>query len=382
MSEFSCPVVEVRIEPHPNADAIEIAVVGGFQSIVKKGQFRTGEHVVYIPENALVPEWLLRHLGMYDDVAGKGRLAGSGGDRVKAIKLRGIVSQGLIVGTIPYGPGSVLVASTPHEGNEGAGIVDVGADASSTMGVVKYEPVVPASMAGRAIGADLDITHKYDFENIKKHPELIEEGHPVVMTEKIHGTLLQIVVVPESKANDKFYRRRVAITSKGLGGRGILLDHEDEGNVYAQAVKKHGLLDKMLLNFGEWADHDSLPIAMFGEVFGNGIQDLGYGASLQYRAFDICVGVRENAKFLIDAVFEEQCNKMGVARAPVLYRGPYGAQALNDHTNGKSTIGGDHIREGVVVKSAVGGIHPRYGRKIAKSISDAYLLRKNATEFN
>lgn len=43
MSTFSCPVVPVRIIPHPNADAIEIAEVGLFQSIVKKGQYQTGE---------------------------------------------------------------------------------------------------------------------------------------------------------------------------------------------------------------------------------------------------------------------------------------------------------------------------------------------------
>jgi len=96
MSEFSCEVVRVKIEPHPNADAIEIARVGDYQSIVRKGQFKDGDLAVYIPEQAIVPEWMLREMGMYDEERQKGGLAGAAGNRVKAIKLRGVVSQGLV----------------------------------------------------------------------------------------------------------------------------------------------------------------------------------------------------------------------------------------------------------------------------------------------
>lgn len=378
MSEFNCPVVRVTIVPHPNADAIEIAQVGDYQSIVRKGAFHSGDLAVYIPEQAVLPEWVAKRLQI------EGKLAGSAKNRVKAVRLRGIFSQGLL---FPLRRSSSVDATYwldyPERPNGAlAHVVQEGEDVAEFLDIVKYEPEIPVHMAGRTIGADLDITHKYDFENIKKNPALIEEGHPVVITEKIHGTLLQVVVVPTSKANEKFHASRVAITSKGLGGRGILLDHDDEANVYARAVKKYGLLDKMLERFGAWSDHDELPILLFGEVFGTGIQDLGYGAPLQFRAFDICVGVREDAEFLIDDTFENACRDMNIERVPVLYRGPFSREILDLHTNGKTTLGGDHIREGVVVKSAVGGRHERYGRKIAKSVSEAYLLRKDATEFN
>ena len=56
MGAFECAVVRVSVETHPNADAIEIAKVGDYQSIVKKGQFNTGDLAVYIPEQAVVPE--------------------------------------------------------------------------------------------------------------------------------------------------------------------------------------------------------------------------------------------------------------------------------------------------------------------------------------
>lgn len=97
MSTFECPVVRVAIEPHPNADAIELARVGGYLAIVKKGQFKDGDLAVYIPEQAVLPEWLLKLLGFWDDLNGKGTLSGSAGSRVRAIKLRGVLSQGLLI---------------------------------------------------------------------------------------------------------------------------------------------------------------------------------------------------------------------------------------------------------------------------------------------
>lgn len=387
MSQFECPVVRVTIEPHPNADAIEIARIGGFQSIVKKGQFKTGDLAVYLPEAAVLPEWLLKQLGFWNELNNVGTLNGSAKNRIKAVKLRGILSQGVLFPTRPYSETEVLVDSAPHEGNQGAGIVAIGGDASGCLGVTKYEPTIPAQMAGRAIGANMAITHNYDFENIKKNTSLFDEGEEVVMTEKIHGTLLQICLVPPSEADEKYYCGRVVITSKGLGGRGIILDHNDESNVYAEVCKKFDLLEKMLdlasLNAG-------VPIVLFGEVYGTGIQDLGYSSCLSFRAFDMCQGVRDQAKFAPYDRFRYIMDNMGIARVPELYRGPYSQEALLAHTDGSETISGKsgHIREGVVVKTTREDSegnelrHPRWGRKIAKSVSAAYLLRKGeVTEF-
>ena len=109
MSKFECPVVRIKIETHPNADAIEIARVGDYQSIVKKGQFQDGTLAIYIPEQSVVPESILREMGMWDEFKGKGGLAGTLGNRVKAIKLRGIVSQGLIYPLKDDGTGEVNI---------------------------------------------------------------------------------------------------------------------------------------------------------------------------------------------------------------------------------------------------------------------------------
>ncbi|MCL2874720.1 MAG: hypothetical protein FWF12_00200 [Betaproteobacteria bacterium] len=97
MSEFACPVVRLWIEPHPNADAIEIARVGDYQSIVKKGQFRDGDLAIYVPEQAVLPEWLLKGADLWDEDKQKGTLSGSLGNRVRATRIRGVVSQGLVL---------------------------------------------------------------------------------------------------------------------------------------------------------------------------------------------------------------------------------------------------------------------------------------------
>lgn len=96
MATFEAKVYRLTIEEHPNADALELAVVGDYRSIVRKGQFKTGDLGVYIPTNAIVPEWLLKKLNLWDDGKGKGKLAGSQGNRVKEVRLRGILSEGLI----------------------------------------------------------------------------------------------------------------------------------------------------------------------------------------------------------------------------------------------------------------------------------------------
>lgn len=43
MATFEAKVYRLTIEEHPNADALELAVVGDYRSIVRKGQFKTGD---------------------------------------------------------------------------------------------------------------------------------------------------------------------------------------------------------------------------------------------------------------------------------------------------------------------------------------------------
>jgi tRNA-binding EMAP/Myf-like protein len=93
MVRFAVEVLSLaNVEPHPNADRLELAVVGNYRVIVGKNAFRPGDLVAYIPEGALLPDRLIEELGI------RGYLAGSQHNRVKAAKLRGVLSQGLVYG--------------------------------------------------------------------------------------------------------------------------------------------------------------------------------------------------------------------------------------------------------------------------------------------
>jgi RNA ligase (TIGR02306 family) len=398
MSEFSCPVVRVTIEPHPNAEAIEIARIGDYQSIVKKGQFASGELAVYIPEQAVLPEWLLKKMSLWDDVRNKGGLGGSLGNRVKAIRLRGIVSQGLVLDGANLEGRLILTAPNLVAGTASSQFLGFaeGEDSAEFLGVVKYDPPIPSHLVGKIAGMDQGATLGYDFENLKKRPDIFTEGEPVVITEKIHGTLMQIGVVPANMANDRFYKGRVTISSKGMGRQGFVLDHTDDTNLYVQAAKKHDLFEQALAYFGDAANDVDQPYFVIGEVFGltasgAGVQDLTYNKEvLGFRMFDVCCGTRGKEEYFDLESFEDAAHSMKQEMVPVLFVGEYSKARVLELTDGNTVVQPkltrnvvQQIREGVVVKSTNESRHPTYGRKIAKSVSNAYLMRRGeVTEFN
>lgn len=361
MSTFAVTVVPVVIEPHENADALEIARVGDYRSVVRKGQFKSGDLVAYIPEQALVPEPLLVEMGL------SGRLAGKDKNRVKAIKLRGVLSQGLVVEARPgWSPGQ---------------------DVSGELGVVKWEPPVPTQMSGQVYPAGLDRCVRYDVENFKAFPEVLADGEPVVFTEKIHGTWCQLGVLPRAEAHG-----RLVVSSKGLAGRGLafLVDAEANAtNLYLRVARSLDIEARVSAAFAATIAAGA-PVFVLGEVFGAGVQDLSYGAksasdaALGFRVFDIYTGWIGQGAFLGDAELDLACAALSLPRVPVLYRGPFSREVMRAHTDGKETVSGKgmHIREGVVIRPQVERTHDGLGRVQLKSVSEKYLLRANGTEYN
>ena len=63
MSSLIAPVAQIeQIEPHPNADRLELATVLGWQMIIPKGQYQVGSKIVYIPIDTIVPQELSDNL--------------------------------------------------------------------------------------------------------------------------------------------------------------------------------------------------------------------------------------------------------------------------------------------------------------------------------
>jgi RNA ligase (TIGR02306 family) len=372
MSSFEVRPYQLEILPHPNADAIELAKVGDYVSIVKKGDFKTGDMGIYIPEQALLPPDIIKEMGL------EGRLSGSDKNRVKAIKLRGVVSQGLVYPAYP-----VLLAVYEKTG-----------DLAEAMGIKKWEPPeasLPSQMRGKPIGVALNITVNYDIENIKKYNEEFQEGETVYITEKIHGTNVQFGYIPQRLSVPSLHFGAFTTTSKGLGGRGILLDHNDE-NVYARIANDRDLQleAKLVCIKAEYKDIiGDEPIYLLGEIFGPGIQKgFSYGVGtgqVGFRAFDIAYGERGNTRYLDAITFRCACTDYGIPQVPLLYIGRYHKEDLKSIVTGKETVSGRevHLREGGVVRPFRERLTRSGQRLILKVISDDYLLLKDGatTEF-
>ncbi len=129
MSSFDVTVRRIEsITEHPNADNIECAHIDGYIAVVPKGEFHEGDLAVYIPEQSLLPEWLLADMGLV------GKLAGPQKNRVKAIKLRGVLSQGLL-----YRPPNLSALDL----NE---LYELQGDMAGVLGIEKWKPEIPAHM--------------------------------------------------------------------------------------------------------------------------------------------------------------------------------------------------------------------------------------------
>lgn len=336
--------------------------------MVGKGRYKTGDYAVYIPEQAILPDELIEEFDLV------GMLAGKEKNRVRAVRLRGEISQGLVVqpdSMLSYwcDPTACKLASENK------------LDFAGALSIEKWVPAVPAHFAGEMEAAP-DLIRWIDIENLYRYPEMFALDEMVVATEKIHGTCCLVTFVRATG--------EILISSKGLGSRNLALKPTDKnlkGNVYYRAVQAHSVD----LAAGELCDAlGAEKVAVFGEVFGRGVQDLDYGAdsstdlTIGYRAFDIYVQNHDEGHWLNADVFPLMAEAHGLPTVPELYRGAFDLSVLTELSRGDTELGGGHIREGLVIRPVLERYSPiTGGRAIAKVVSPEYLLRnaKTATEF-
>jgi RNA ligase (TIGR02306 family) len=354
MSTLRVTAEVLTVHEHPNADALELAQVGLYRAVVAKGAYRTGETAVYIPEQSVLPADLIEELGL------TGRLAGSNADRVRAVRLRGELSQGIVCR--PKALADVDLAQAALDGT----------DFAERLGIVKWVPPIPPTMNGDVESAP-DLLPWVDIENIQRFPGIFEPGEAVVLTEKLHGSACLLTYFAEDG--------RVQVSSKGFGAKSLALK-EDPRNLYWRAVRGHGVPEaaaRLAERLG------ARRVGIFGEVFGAGVQDLTYGAdgrrdTLGYAVFDVSAEIDGTVRWLDAAELLDG----ELPLVPRLHEGPYDIERVLELASGRESVSGRglHLREGVVIRPAT----ERYstvtgGRAVAKAVSPAYLTRKGGTEY-
>jgi RNA ligase (TIGR02306 family) len=359
MSTLRVTAEPLTVHVHPNADALELAQVGLYRAVVAKGAYQSGDYAIYIPEQSVLPMELIEELGL------TGRLAGSGKDRVKAIRLRGELSQGIVCR-----PKAV-------DGLDLAAAHAAGEDFAELLGVVKWVPPVPVSMSGDVVSA-ADLLPWTDIENIARYPGIFEPGELVAATEKVHGTCCMLTYLADSGES--------LVSSKGFGAKSLALV-ESGKNLYWRTVLAHRVPEaaaKIAQAYG------ARRVGIYGEVYGKGVQDLAYGANAQdipgFAAFDVCLDVDGTVRWLGAPEWSQALQDTGldVPQVPALYEGPYDEALLLALASGKETLSGTgaHLREGIVVRSQREHGNDVVGsRTIGKIVSAEYVTRSGGTEY-
>ena len=157
----------LNITPHPNANKIELATILGWQVVVGKGEFKVGKKVVYLEIDSLCPSdepWAAM-LAQYNY-------------RVKTVKLRGELSQGL----------AQKLSILP--GYDVATELATGTDVTSVLGITKYVAPGESSGVSDTVGSfPSEWISKTDEPRIQSLPELLNElrGHPYYASVKYDG---------------------------------------------------------------------------------------------------------------------------------------------------------------------------------------------------
>ncbi|MCY4130088.1 MAG: RNA ligase (ATP) [Gammaproteobacteria bacterium] len=349
MSLFEVRIRTVAgISEHDNADALEIATLDdGSRSVVQKDLYQVGERVVAFPEHAILPDDLLQTLGLWKN--GKGVLAGSKGNRVKPIRLRGEISETVLCKPI------VLNVDADCEEN-----------LTAVLGVEKFQPKIPQIMNGKLRNAYGHTIH-FDIENYRKFQndevQTFKQDEPVVITEKMHGTFCAM-------GWDREYAGDI-VSSKGVADKGMCFDLEEsdnERNLYVQAYRKH--FDAIHRD-----ENDNIGISSFhvlGEIVGPGIQDYHYDFdSRRFLVFDVKI----DRRWLPQNELEVFCSERGFDMVPVVVQAEF-RQELVATTVKRAAEWSTHHKqlEGVVVASA-----DRTRR--LKWVLDDFKGRKGGTEF-
>ena len=333
-----------ELNPIEGADAIECAVVGGWKVVAQKGLYNVGDLAVYFEIDSWIPTILAPFLSKGKEPR---EYEGVKGERLKTIKLRGQLSQGLLM---PLSEINAHFEVTPHWSED--------EDMTAILNIKKWEKPMNAQLAGVCKGNFPSLIPKTDQErvqNLKKEiAGAIEAETAFEITEKLEGSSMTCYLI------DGVF---------GVCSRNMDLKPTAENAFWKTAVRDD-VEEKMREEFG-LAD-----FALQGELIGPGIQGNIYGLKdTMFCVFDI-YDIRRGS-YVDPITRRSMVDSMGLTHVPVLaYQaklrdtlGITDIDGLLKFAEGKSVMGTitGPEREGVVFKEINGGF-------TFKAISNKYLL--------
>jgi hypothetical protein len=368
---------------HPNADSLELFDIGAFQVVTKKGNFKAGDHGVYIQPDSVVPQsapfefiWQPYSTSKFEegygivwtDVPEKRR-------RITVKRLRKEWSEGLLLPVTDFPQLIGVAVIIKAEGSDLWPATDV----SELLGITHYDPdkgkelsgdnetfkkkrsKYPRSLKGwfwyilhrlgiywpsRALsgentedGVDMPI---FDVDAFKHYKNAFEPGELVEVTEKIHGSNARFVF-----RDDHMY-----------AGSRTQWKAENANCIWRNVLKAQPWIE-------EWCRaHEGY--GLYGEVTPTQGENFQYGsAEPQFFPFDIRTP---------EGTWLEEIETGPAQWVPVLYQGPFYWEEISKLIDGQTAVpGAKGIREGIVIRP-VQERHVRgLGRLILKCVSNSYL---------
>ena len=315
------------INPIPDADSIECAVIGGWKVVTKKGEYQAGDLAVYCE----IDSWIPNELAPFLSKGEPKEYNGIKGERLRTVRLRKQLSQGLLM---PYSVVGTLWAE--------------GDDVSEFLNIQKWEAPVNPQLAGQVKGNFPSRIPKTDQERVQNLSKELEQYADQVfeVTEKLEGSSMTCYMI-----ENEF----------GVCSRNMDLKRDENNTFWKVAIEldiEAKLREARIAN-----------AAIQGELIGPGIQGNIYNLTKHtFRVFDIYD--IEAGEYLLPETRKDVVKELDIPHAPVL--GYFNLLAdmdfLLETAEGKSLLNDKQEREGLVYKAA-------QGQFSFKAISNKYLLK-------
>jgi len=319
----------ISIIKHPNADRLYIATVNGWQCVTAE-PYQVDDLVIYIQIDTTIPRKPWSEFLFKD--AERQR------ERLKSIKLRGAVSQGLLL--------PVVILPDPSSAVEGA-------DVSDLLEIQKYEKPIEGETLNPKGNFPHHLVPKTDEERIQNYTRIITDlvGTDVYISLKCDGMSGTFIKLDGM----------LTVCSRNL-------ELKDGNNHYWSMARKYNLAEVM--NEGE---------VIQSEIIGPGIQKNHAGDSeVTMRVFNVGhVHTVSNSGYFDYDILVKYCNDKHLPMVPVLYTGLWkfdNLQQLLDFADAQKYWNGAQA-EGIVIRTLKESRHPVLGRLSFKVISNKFAIK-------
>lgn len=310
-----------EIKPIEGADVICSYRVDGWWVVGKKDEFKVNDLVVYFEIDSWIPHEIAPFLSKGKEPR---EYNGIKGERLKTIKLKGSLSQGLI---LPLN-GFPFPASREKDLQEND-------DVTAELQIQKWERPIHASMAARSKGNFPFFIPKTDEERVQNLTKELEKwkqlDHPWEVTEKLDGSSLTVFF------NNGEY---------GVCSRNYQLKTEDD-NPFCNTARKYQI-EEAFKEFDAFGN-----LAIQGELIGPGVQGNKYKLT-EHKFYVFAIFDIDDQKYLDCWERYFICEKFGLEHTPVLHDNfsmeQHSIDTLLEIAEGKSLLA-DTEREGIVFKN-------------------------------